>query len=316
MAADMAPEIEDDLPGNPEPKQPEPKKKPAPPAAKQPEPEPEPEPKKHRHTSRLVAVAAEYGLTQDDLDNNPSEVIWEEIHRLQQLEAARKPAAQAQPEKKPEPEAEKDPDEEYLAELEEVDPKLAKIVRRALSQEHLKPINEKLARLDELEKAEQARQVRSMQSMVDNAFAALGEQFEPLVGKGSIEDITDPGQQGWRGAIFGRAKIDFATDTQARINAKIAAAAKALAGDRVKEPAPEHKTAYDALADRRPTPPRDTNGRFTAADFERGHIHRPNGKQTGLDQLDAVEATRRYLKEHGDPRGERASIEFDEDLPA
>ena len=315
MAADTAQEIDDDLPGDPEPKKPEPKKNVAPPAAKKPEPEPEPEPKKHRHTSRLVALAAEYGLTQDDLDNHPSEVIWEEIHRLQQLEAARKPApaAQAEPAKKDEPEV--DEDEQYLAELKEVDPKLEKIIRRAMSRDDLKPINEKLARLDALEKAEQARQARQANDLLDAAFEALGDKFEPLVGKGSIAEVN-PGEQGWRGAIYAKAKIDFATDSPSRINAKIKAAAQALAGDRVKEKEPEAANDYEAAAQGgAKTPPRAANGRFTAADFERGQIHRPNGKQTGLEQLDAVEATRRYLKEHGDPRGDRAPIEFDEDLP-
>lgn len=315
MAADTAPEIDDDLPGDPEPKKPPPKKNVAPPAAKQPEPEPEPEPKKHRHSSRLTALAGEYGFTQADLDDNPSEVLWEEIHRLQQIEAARKPVQQVQTEKKAEPEVEKDPDEEYLAELAEVDPKLAGLIRRLKSTDHLKPINERLEKLDALEKAEQARQARHATEIVDAAFAALGEKFEPLIGSGPIADLADPGQRGWRAEIYQRAKIDFANDSPSRISAKIKAAALALAGDRVKEKEPEPTNDYEAAADRRPQP-RGTNGRFTAADFERGQIHRPNGKQTGVDQLDDVEAARRYFREHGDPRGHHAPIEFDEDLPA
>lgn len=317
MAADTAPEIDDDLPGNPEPKKPSAETKKPSPETKRPAtetPEPEPEPKKHRHSSRLMRLAEDYGFTQDDLDNHPSEVIWEEIHRLQQLEAARKSAPQPETQKA---EPEVDEDEQYLAELKEVDPKLEKIIRRAMSRDDLKPINEKLAKLDALEKAEQARQARTANDLLDAAFEALGEKFEPLVGKGSISEIN-PGEQGWRGAIYAKAKIDHASDSPSRINAKIKAAALALAGDRVKEKETEAPNAYEAAAqsDKRSQPSRDTNGRFTAADFERGHVHRPNGKQTGLDQLDAVEATRRYLREHGDPRGDRASIEFDEDLPA
>lgn len=317
MPADQT-QPDDDLPDDPAPG---PKKQPAQKPARRPDPDPDPEPaaepKKHTHTARLTKLALEMGFTQADLDDFPSDVIWEEIDRIRAAEAR-----PADPPPRPEPAAAAarpaDPDEEYLAELEKVDPALAKLLRRAAAGPDLKPIHEKLAKLDALEAAEQRRQARATTRAIDAAFAALPAKFLPLVGEGPIEELTDPGQKGWRGAIYQKAGL-AAGDGPKAVAAKIARAAEEVAGPHVKEPAAA--SAYDRAANGtpkapRPDPARDPNGRFTAEDFARGQVHRPTGRQTGPDNLDDVEQARRYMREHGDPRGSlpRAVIE-DDDLP-
>lgn len=298
---------DDDLPGDPP--APSPRPAPSPPVA------PEPPPKKHQHSSRLTKLALEMGYTQADLDDHPSEAIWEDIERVRAVEVPRPAAAVAPTPPTPEPPA--DPDEAYLSELEKVEPHLARLQRQA--RKDLQEVRAQLKAKDEvletLTKAEQQRQSRAVTRMVDLAFAALPEKFHELVGVGAIEELTDPGQKGWRGAIYQAAKI-AATDGTRAIAQKILAAATAVCGDRVKETPTDPYGRLPATPPR-PVPPKDpVNGRFTAEQFEQGQIHRPNGRQTGHDQLSAVEATRRYLKEIGDPRGDRPVVEFDEDLPA
>jgi len=276
---------------------------------------PEPAPKKYTHTSRLTKLALEHELTQEDLDKFPSDAIWEEIDRIRGTTQPQRqePPAAAKPAEKPATPA--DPDEEYLAELEKVDPQLAKLMRRAIAKDDLKPIQEKLEKLDRLEAAEQQRQARAVTRALDDAFAALPEKFAALVGEGPIEELTDPGQKGWRGAIYQAAKIQPG-DGRKAIAQKIAAAAEAVAGSRVKD-APADPYAAAAARPAKPTPPRDPgNGRFTVPEFNGGLIHRPNGKQTGADPLDDKEQARRYFKDHGDPRGNAPRLEVeDDDLP-
>ena len=271
----------------------------------------QPAPKKYTHSSRLTKLALDLGFSQQDLDKFPSDAIWEEIDRIRGTTQPQR-AEPAKPEPKAPP---ADPDEEYLSELEKVDPQLAKLMRRAIAKDDLKPIQEKLEKLDRLEAAEQQRQARAVTRALDDAFAALPEKFAALVGEGPIEELTDPGQKGWRGAIYQAAKIQPG-DGRKAIAQKIAAAAEAVAGSRVKD-APADPYAAAAARPAKPTPPRDPgNGRFTVPEFNGGLIHRPNGKQTGADPLDDKEQARRYFKDHGDPRGNAPRLEVeDDDLP-
>lgn len=296
---------DDDLPGEkPESK---PAVKPAP-VAKKADPEPEP-PKKYQHVSRLVREALAAGLTQDDLDNHPSDVIAAELDRLERITASRTPP---KTEPKAETKAEVDPEEAYLAELETTHAPLVKILRQAKKdREELAAIKEQFQKeVEPLKQAEIKRQQLAFDRALDKAFAALPAEYEPLVGTGSIYELSDPGQKGWRGAIYQAAKLE-ATDSPRQIVAKVLAAAQAVAGPHVKKAA-ESTSAYDTLP-KKPQPKSPVNGRFTKEEFEAAQLHRPNGKQTGHDQLNAVEATRRYLKEIGDPRGDRPAVDFDDD---
>jgi hypothetical protein len=307
MAEHVAPIDDDDLP---EPAAAKAAVKPAP-AAKKPEPEPEPEPvaKKHTHTSRLVALARAAGFTQDDLDNHPSGVIWEELDRIG---ATAKPPA-AKPEPKPAA-PEVDPEEAYLAELEASHAPLVGMLRKTKAE--LAAIKKAQAEKDEqigkLTAAEQKRADRMRERWLDNAFAALPEEYHELVGTGPLAKIDNPAHQGWRGAIYRSAGLTADDDAEA-VAAKVLAAATAKAGPHAKKP--PAAGAYDAAPARVPQK-KDANGRFTKEDFEAGHLNRPNGKQTGKDQLDDKAAARRYFNEIGDPRGQRPAVEIeDDDVP-
>lgn len=301
---------DDNLPGDPPPLPPTP-------AARQTAPEPE-APKKHVHSSRLVKLAQEMGYSQHDLDNFPSEAIWEDIERVRAVETARKPAAPvATPTTQPTP---ADPDEAYLDELSQTHPDLVRVIKKALTKPKFELPEDAKEKLDRLEKAEQTRQARALDRALDDAFAALPEGYGELVGDGEYGEV-DAIQQATRVAIFRAAQVDATKDGKKAIAAKIAAAAKTVAGSRVKEPPP---SAYQQAASRQPnppvhvraTPPKDpVNGRFTKEDFGAGTIHRPDGKRTGIEGMTLEEGVRQIMRKNGDPRGDRPVIDIDDNLP-
>src|ERR1700727_1249838 len=141
------PAEDDDLPGDSTP-EPTTKKKPTEPV------EERAAPRKHQHTQRLVSIATELGFSQADLDNHPSETIWEEVHRIQTLQAEQSKAKQLALEKPKTPVEEVDEDEAYIAELEkdpEVSPKFAKLLRKLKAGSDNKEVKEKLDKLDAIE---------------------------------------------------------------------------------------------------------------------------------------------------------------------
>ena len=305
----MADELDDDLPGEEPTPKPKPAAKTKPPAAA-----PEPEPAKHVHTQRLTKVALDMGFTQADLDGHSSEVIWEEIHRLNALAAEQEkarhvPVAAAVP--KTETPAEDDEDA-FISDLEknpDIDQRYVKKLKK--DRERIKALEDKVGRVDQLEAAEKARAGRLQTEMIDTGIAALGEEFESLVGTESMAETTDPGHKGWRIEIYKNAGIDFAKDSQRVINKKIAAAAAQLAAGRItkkEEPANE----YDQPAKREPG-----TGRFTKKDFERGAVSRPSAKKVGATEINGTEAIRQHFAANGDPRGSKNYTDPDDtdDLP-
>lgn len=307
----MADEL-DELPGETD-------QKVAPPKTPRQPVEPEPDAKKHTHTQRLIGIATELGFTQHDLDNYPSEAIWEEIHNIQKAQAAeaarvqRPVAAQIT---KTEPEV--DAEDEYLAAMEknpEVDPAFTKFLRKLKEKAEAKDVREKLSKVDKLEEAEKQRANRAANEAADLAFELLGKKFEPLVGTDSMLELTDPGQKGWRTAIYKEAGINHATDSQRVINAKIAKAAAKLAAGKVAEE--EEEVAANAYETPKKKPAKDpTSGRFTADQFEQGKIAKPSGKRPGAEPGNAVEQARELFRVNGDPRGYRPAIDDTmDDLP-
>ena len=316
MPADHAPvQTDDDLPDE------EPTTGQQQPAAKKPAQPPAAEPKKPAHSTVLLKAAAEFGFSPEDLEGFSADEIWEELHRLRSLEAAKPQQQQkpAEPTAAAKPPA--DPDEEYLAELEKVDPGLARLHRRQMEKQAAleKQLAEKDEALKALTAAEQQRWQRQVDRMIDKAFAALPEKFLPLFGDGPAADLADPGQLAWRAEILKTAKLVPAdAASQKTFNVKIAKAAEERAGRMVKEPEPTIGYGGAAAGPKAPKPDRgrDENGRFTPADFHAGLVHRPTGRQTGPDKLDDVEQARRAFREAGDPRGSRPVLEItDDDLP-
>lgn len=296
----------DDLPGT------KPDANPAPEAKKPAKQQPD-EPAKQTHSDRLVKLATDMGFSQRDLDTHTSAEIWDEIERIRELEAAtRRPEPpKQQVEKKPDV----DEDEEYLEELAahpETDQKLVKFLKKL----HAKG---KLAdKVTELEQRDQQREQTRHFDMLETAFALLPKKYLPLIGEGSILEVTDPGARGWRQAVYAEAKIKPG-DTQRAMNKKVLDAITKLAAGKVKDEEEEEEepaNPYEAPKSKKKKDiekPRDAEGRFTADDFERGHVAKPSGKKIDAENLTAVEATRQYLRQNGDARGFRPSISFDDD---
>lgn len=314
MAGKVKPAVEDDdLPGE----APKPKKKPAAPIVEEPDESPPPAPKKHAHSQRLTELALHLGYSQSEIEQTPDEALRQEL-ALIQTEIGRNVAPPPAPESKKAVEEPADPDEAYLAELEsnsEVDPKHVAFLKRQVAAR--KAAEAKAAKVDQFEEKEKYREERQAQDSVDFAFAALGKKYEKLVGAGDMAEITDPGEKGWRFAIYQAAKIDFKKDSQRAINRKVAEAAAKLAASKVKDDEPgedEEVNAYDKPPKRAPAKDPET-GRFTTDDFEGGKVAKPSGKKNTPAEMDAVEATRQLLRANGDPRGFRPVIEFDDDLP-
>lgn len=304
---------DDDFDDLPSPTLPAPARTEVPPAKPPKAAPPAPAPQKQTHTQRLVKLALDAGFTQADLDKYPSDVIWDELNRIRELETRARPAP-------PPVESAKQPapDRDELATLldeldadQTYDPKLAKALRLIQKRADLTEVHKKLERVDALEQAEQARATQRLARIVDTAFAKLPEEYHDFVGTGPMDALTDPGQQGWRRSIFQTAKLDFAKDSPARVAEKIAAAAEQLAGARVK-PAEQTVPGYGESKPAKKQP-RGTNGRFTPEEFAAGHVARPSGRLAGAEQETVGQAAARIMREHGDPRGNTPVIGFDDD---
>lgn len=323
-------DVDDELPGEPEPAaRPEPKAKPAPKPAPAPAATAEPETPKPRRSKALLDSLAEFGYSEADIEGFSNEEVWEEVHNLRRsrtpaaAEPAARPVAPANP-----PEPESDPLDGWLAEFDKTDPVGGKFLRglRDANKQLQTALKERDEKLDTLTKAEEQRQRRVIVKAIDAGFAALPEEYKALYGEGGEADLTDPGAVGWRRAVIEKAGVKVGDEPRA-VAAKINATALKLAAGRVQPPEPTVADLYGGRAagpkPKRQLPPQDPEtgqfvpaSRFSAADFNNGHVHRPSGRATGGDAADAVQQTERYLREHGDPRGNRTRVEFDdEDLP-
>ncbi len=302
MAAKAKPieDEEDDLPGDPEPKT-VPKKKPAPAPVAVEEDEPEekpPAPKKHVHNSRLVDLAIHFGYSQAEMDNTPSDTLRQEIQLLQSTVASQRPAPEP---KKPDVEP-VDEDEAYLAELEanpEVDPKHAKFLKRQVVAR--KAAEAKAAKIDQIEQVQISRTQRDNTDMVERAMAALPKRFQKIIGTDAYADMPEGAEKQRKFAIFQMAKIDFTKDSARTIDKKIATAAATLyAGEEELEEEPDTTTSSFDTPPKKKAPPKDPeSGRFTAEDFERGHVAKPRKTVGAAPILNGPQAVRRWKNETG-----------------
>lgn len=285
-------------------------------------PEPKAEaPKAHRHLERFARMALGMGFTQADLDNHSTAEIQAHIDWLEdkraKANAAKEPA-------KPAPAV--DEDEEYLKQLEantELDPAYVAYEKRKFAR--LKAAEAKAARVDELEARDKKRTEQSLQDAADLAFVTLAKdpKAAPLIGTGSSGEL-DPGELGWRRAIWASANIDLENDSAATVNRKLTEAgktmlAKKLGGAIVAPPAspPPPTTAIVEVA-KKPLPPRGANGKFTEADFERSKTPVPGNRLLdGAPELVGAAAIHQYMREIGDSRASLEYVDRDaaEDLP-
>jgi hypothetical protein len=324
MAAD-----DDDFPGDAdetEPPAPPPAAKggtaaaPVKPAA---EPEPAPEPTKPAHSPLLTKKWLALGGSPESLAALSPAEAWEEIERFQAAEAGRA----APPAAKPAPKADEPPDEDaefeaYLKPFEDVDPGFVKHQRRQYAaQKALKAaLAETLDKVKGFEKEKQERQAAAVHRALDAGFAALPPEYAEFFGEGDIGDLADDKQKKRRHAVV-QAMGYQEGDGKAAIAKKIAAAAELLAGHLV-QPAPADPYGLNGHAAppkpaKKPQPRDPETNRFTKEDFANGHLARPSGKRTGVEELTDGEAVRRVRTEHGATATRRVAVddEDDDDLP-
>lgn len=308
----------DDLPGDetatpaPEPaaiEKPEPKKAPE---AKPPEPR-----KVHTHTDRLRRIALGMGFSEADLDNHDSATIWEEVHRLQSL-ATEREKAKAPAKKEPEV----DEDEEFIKELEasDTDPKYIAFLKRQHAR--TKAAEAKAAKVDDLEARDKKRHEQALQDAADAAFASLAKDPKAalLIGTGLTHEL-DPGEFGWRRAIWQAAKVDEANDTPAVLQRKLVTAGKAMLAKKLGggDPAPQPPASPPPPAAPKKTPPRDPqNGRFTEEDYAKAKLPVPGNRLLeSSPELTGAAVIHAHMREVGDARASLEYVDRDEadDLP-
>jgi hypothetical protein len=315
----MADEL-DDLPGpeaetkpNPTAKQTKPKT-PAPREEIEEDDDPPP-PKKHRHTPGMVQLARHFGYSQDDLDETSPADLRSELSLLQTEVGRATPKPTAEPAKKPTPEA-VDEEEAYLAKLEanpEMDQEHVKFLRKLKAK--AEAADKKAAKVEEFDERDKKRETAKHVEMLDNAFAALPKKYHKLFGTDGMADITNPGVRGWRMEGVKEAKIEGG-ESQRSMNKKIAEAAAKIAAGEVEEdePEPNPNDPYELSKPKKKVQAKDPEtGRFTEEDFARAKIAKPSVKKIAAGELTAVEATRNYLRQNGDPRGFRTPVEMDDD---
>ena len=255
-----------------------------------------------------MAIATQFGYTQDDLDDIDSATLWEEIQNFQEMQARRQPP----PEPKKPVETPADEDEAFLTELEktDVDPRYVQFLRRRLVE--TRDVKGKLAKVDEFEQRDTARANQQITEAIDAGFAKLAATpaFAALVGTGDISETTDPGHMGWRREIMGKADLK-GTDTLSHITRKILATGTKLMGAKAvpaSPPPPPAATKEQA---------RDGGGRFTADQFAAAALPAAGERKVEKNGLQGAAVLHEYLREKGDPRGNGEYVDADDnsDLP-
>ena len=305
-----------DLPGD-EPKKkpdPEPKKK-APVAVEEPEPAPVKK-QVQQHPQRLVDAAIHYGFSQADIDSTPSAELRQDIQIVQAAMASNTPKAAEPKTPTPEPVDEDDAYLDSIAANPEVDPKYVKLLRNLKSKAEAKDVREKLAKVDQLEQAHVSRTNRDNTDMVESAMAALPKRYQKIIGTEPYGDMPEGAEKQRKFAIYQMAKIDFQKDSKRSIEKKIAAAAATLypGAEKEEEDDPEPVSAFDTPPKKKAPQKDPETGRFTADDFEKGHLAKSSGRKTvGATSLNGPQAVRRWKNDSG--FATEADDGEDQDLP-
>ncbi len=233
----------------------------------------------------LVNQALDLGYSQTEIDSLSSEALGASIrstvrerlaYRQQQGAARDLDNATIRQPATPEPEED----------LEAFDPIIVKRLRAAEAAE--KRVANLEARLAKQEDRELQRQAGQVESALDDAFAALGERYEKLLGKGPAAALDKTSAELRRRiAILKDAGIDFqALPTTPQLKAKLKASAEAF------YPAPVEPNAYE------------TNGksRVSPAEWAEAGLARPTQRAGAPEPKGDALATQnmeKKLKERG-----------------
>lgn len=250
----------------------------------------EPPPPAPKHPPQLVAQLEDYGYSAEDIEGMSPVLAYKTAHahgqqRLrfqnEQLRARQVTEGQVRT-PQPEPKEEEidldfgvGEDGRPLTE-QDFHPGLVRalkgMTKKQLTENKL--LREELAKRDE---RENARELNRAAAVFDAAFAALGPEYELVVGKGPGREMTQANQDEYdnRIAILTRAQADPRQHTVAQVKARVKAAAEKMFGKFIgKNPAPYAEV-------QKPGQVRLTNGaapvkpRISQEDWEEGALARP-----------------------------------------
>lgn len=211
--------------------------------------EPTPEPAKPKHSAYLLRMAKEFGLSDQEIEEQTSDQLGNLIYHLTRQRGAWEnagPRTQVSPpgpagaNPPPVPKQEEEPFEQLLTELEggeyPVDERIAKSLKAlAPSLKRVKELEQQVASFSAKEKE---REAQALEQLFDAAFDSLPAKFQAVTGKGGIRTLTDPKHAQRRASILAAAGIDLQRDNPAQVTAKLQQATEALFGDFLKEPEP------------------------------------------------------------------------------
>jgi hypothetical protein len=204
------------------------------PAAKAPVPTAPPtvtEPAKPKHPSRLVEMARALRVPEAEIAESATDDLWTQVLHLRDLEGSRPgtEAAKPKPAQQPDPAAEAElklawgDDADAL-----IDPDVRGVIEKSLA-----PVLAELKRLKGLE-AEfggvkqhlQRRAAEEHENGIDRAFAALGDEYAPVFGKGARTAFAAESPE-WQRRI---AAVTMARGMKGDFATNLASVAKTLFG--------------------------------------------------------------------------------------
>lgn len=248
------------------------------------------------HPAYLTELAKSFGFDDDDMKAMSSEALGRAITRAQKRDAEWNQRLQSQRPQSQQPvkPAEPEPEIDFGINPEEHDEKVVSAFNKAKSlhtetQKELRDLRKKLA---ENEERERARSQQQAIQIADDAFEALGPEYEEYFGKGSLADIqSNPTILRRRVLALQETGLDVSVASGKQLLNKLKKVADEVLGvkPKAKDPEPE---------------PEPRNGRPTRRDWDRGGTAVPTQRSNaeepkGYDR--AVRNAERRAKDAGGP---------------
>jgi len=186
--------------------------------------------KKYTHSGRLLAIARELGISREEIDETPSDVLWAEVKHLREFLGGEGSVGRGQPSlggggTGPSPAAAPKVEEEEELELPDYLDDGLKDALKKFGQKANAKNKELRDKLKVFEEREQTREQRAHDEAVDQGFDAIDRP--DLFGEGSIGDLKDQGHAEARVMLYRAANVKPG-DSQRAIVQKLKAAAKLL----------------------------------------------------------------------------------------
>lgn len=236
------------------------------------------------HPAYLSELAKSFGFDEDDMKSMSSDALGRAITKAQRRDAEwgrrfqeHQPKPQ-EPAKAPEPE----PEIDFGLNPEEYDEKVVGAFNKAKSlhtetQKELKELRKALA---ENQERERARSQAQATQLVDDAFEALGPEYEEYFGKGSVDDIaSDPKLLRRRIIALQETGLNVGVASGKQILNKLKKVADEVLG--IKPKAKEEKAEEEPTRPGRPTR-REWNAGGTAVPTQRSNAEEPKGYERAV----------------------------------